>query len=85
MRLGLTYALNDLYDVALKETSEGIRLFWQIKEDRKAQGGRKTCDKTPPHLQAAEQIRKKYLNYFKGVPVTVSNILSSWRNKVRES
>ena len=27
--------VNDLYDVALKETAEGVRLFWQIKEDRK--------------------------------------------------
>jgi transposase len=28
--------VNDLYDVALRETAEGVRLFWQIKEDRKA-------------------------------------------------
>ena len=27
--------VNDLYDVALKDTAEGIRLFWEIKEDRK--------------------------------------------------
>src|SRR5438874_1505795 len=27
--------VNDLYDVQLKETAEGVRLFWQIKEDRK--------------------------------------------------
>jgi transposase len=27
--------VNDLYDVALKDTTEGVRLFWQIKEDRK--------------------------------------------------
>jgi transposase len=27
--------VNDLYDVALKDTPEGARLFWQIKEDRK--------------------------------------------------
>jgi hypothetical protein len=27
--------VNDLYDVALKETAEGVRLFWEIKEDRK--------------------------------------------------
>jgi hypothetical protein len=25
--------VNDLYDVALKDTAEGVRLFWQIKED----------------------------------------------------
>src|SRR6201998_1664653 len=27
--------VNDLYDVALRETAEGVRLFWQIKEDRR--------------------------------------------------
>jgi transposase len=27
--------VNDLYDVGLKDTVEGVRLFWQIKEDRK--------------------------------------------------
>ena len=27
--------VNDLYDVALKDTTEGVRLFWQIKEERK--------------------------------------------------
>jgi transposase len=27
--------VNDLYDLALKDTPEGVRLFWQIKEDRK--------------------------------------------------
>ena len=27
--------VNDLYDVALRDTAEGVRLFWQIKEDRK--------------------------------------------------
>src|ERR1700677_695493 len=27
--------VNDLYDLALKDTAEGVRLFWQIKEDRK--------------------------------------------------
>jgi transposase len=27
--------VNDLYDVALRDTPEGVRLFWQIKEDRK--------------------------------------------------
>lgn len=28
-------SVNDLYDVALRETNEGVRLFWQIHEDRK--------------------------------------------------
>ena len=27
--------VNDLYEVGLKDTVEGVRLFWQIKEDRK--------------------------------------------------
>ena len=27
--------VNDLYDVALRETVEGVRLFWPMKEDRK--------------------------------------------------
>src|SRR6202795_4770355 len=27
--------VNDLYDVELRDTAEGVRLFWQIKENRK--------------------------------------------------
>src|SRR6202790_1231384 len=27
--------VNDLYDLALRDTAEGVRLFWRIKEDRK--------------------------------------------------
>jgi transposase len=27
--------VNDLYDLALRNTAEGVRLFWQIKEDRR--------------------------------------------------
>src|ERR1700680_4817112 len=27
--------VNDLYDVALQDTAEGVRLFWEMKEDRK--------------------------------------------------
>jgi transposase len=27
--------VNDLYDVALRDTSDGVRLFWQMKEDRR--------------------------------------------------
>ncbi len=27
--------MNDLYDLALRDTAEGIRLFWQMKEDRR--------------------------------------------------
>src|SRR5437899_4365435 len=28
-------SVNDLYDVSLRDTAEGVRLFWEIKEDRK--------------------------------------------------
>jgi transposase len=28
--------VNDLYDLALRETAEGVHLFWEIKEDRKS-------------------------------------------------
>jgi hypothetical protein len=28
-------SVNDLYEVALRDTDEGVRLFWQLKEDRK--------------------------------------------------
>jgi transposase len=31
--------VNDLYDIALRDTSDGIRLFWEIKEDRKVWRG----------------------------------------------
>src|SRR6202051_1005930 len=27
--------VNDLYDLALRDDGEGVRLFWQMKEDRK--------------------------------------------------
>ena len=27
-------SVHDLYDVSLRETEEGVRLFWQIREDR---------------------------------------------------
>ena len=27
--------VNDLYDLALRDTAEGVRLFWQMKEDRR--------------------------------------------------
>lgn len=42
-RLGRIQAIysqvNDLYEVALRDTPEGVRLFWEIKEDRKAWRG----------------------------------------------
>ena len=27
--------VNDLYNLALRDTAEGVRLFWQMKEDRR--------------------------------------------------
>src|ERR1039457_367755 len=29
-------SVNDLYEVSLRDTAEGVRLFWQMKEDRKS-------------------------------------------------
>src|ERR1700683_530946 len=34
--------VNDVYDLALRDTAEGVRLFWQIKEDRKNWRDRKS-------------------------------------------
>ena len=31
--------VNDLYEVALRDTPEGVRLHWAIKEDRKVWRG----------------------------------------------
>jgi signal transduction protein with GAF and PtsI domain len=31
--------VNDLYQIALRDTRDGVRLFWEIKEDRKAWRG----------------------------------------------
>ena len=31
--------VNDLYEVALRDTPEGVRLFWKVKEDRKVWRG----------------------------------------------
>jgi hypothetical protein len=28
-------SVNDRYEVGLRDTAEGVRLFWEIKEDRK--------------------------------------------------
>jgi hypothetical protein len=29
------WQVNDLYDVALRETADGVRLFWQMREERR--------------------------------------------------
>jgi transposase len=56
--------VNDLYDVALRETAEGVRLFWQIREDRKNwRESREGAYLLRTNLQAetAEQLWSKYM------------------------
>ena len=56
--------VNDLYDVALKDTAEGVRLFWQIKEDRKNwRESREGAYLLRTNLQAetAEELWSKYM------------------------
>ncbi len=56
--------VNDLYDVALKDTAEGVRLFWQIKEDRKSwRESREGAYLLRTNLQAetAEELCSKYM------------------------
>lgn len=56
--------VNDLYDVALKDTPEGVRLFWQIKEDRKNwRESREGVYLLRTNLQAetAEELWAKYM------------------------
>ena len=56
--------VNDLYAVDLRETAEGVRLFWQIKEDRQA--WRESREgayllRTNLEAQTAEQLWSKYM------------------------
>ena len=56
--------VNDLYDVALKDTAEGVRLFWQIKEDRR--NWRESREgayllRTNLKAETAEQLWSKYM------------------------
>jgi transposase len=56
--------VNDLYDVALKDTAEGVRLSWQIKEDRKNwRESREGAYLLRTNLQAAtaEELWSKYM------------------------
>ena len=56
--------VNDLYDVGLKHTAEGVRLFWQIKEDRKSwRESREGAYLLRTNLPAetAEQLWSKYM------------------------
>jgi len=56
--------VNDLYDVALRETAEGVRLLWNIKEDRKSwRESREGAYLLRTNLQAqtAEELWSKYM------------------------
>jgi transposase len=56
--------VNDLYDVALRETAEGVRLFWEIKEDRKSwRESREGAYLLRTNLKAetAEELWSKYM------------------------
>jgi transposase len=56
--------VNDLYDVALRDTPRGVRLFWEIKEDRKAwRGLREGAYMLRTNLQAgtAEELWSRYM------------------------
>lgn len=56
--------VNDLYDVSLRDTVEGVRLFWQIKEDRKNwRESREGAYLLRTNLQAetAEELWAKYM------------------------
>jgi transposase len=56
--------VNDLYDLALRDTGEGVRLFWQIKEERKHwRESREGAYLLRTNLQAetAEELWSKYM------------------------
>jgi hypothetical protein len=56
--------VNDLYDVALRDTAEGVRLFWQMKQDRKTwRDAREGAYLLRTNLQAetAEELWSKYM------------------------
>src|SRR6267378_517014 len=56
--------VNDLYDVALRDTAEGVRLFWQMKEDRKNwRASREGAYLLRTNLKAetAEELWSKYM------------------------
>ena len=57
-------SVNDLYDVALRDTAEGVRLFWQMKADRKSwRESREGAYLLRTNLQAetAEELWSKYM------------------------
>jgi transposase len=56
--------VNDLYDLELRDTADGVRLFWQIKEDRK--NWRESREgayllRTNLKAETAEQLWSKYM------------------------
>jgi transposase len=56
--------VNDVYDVALRDTPKGVRLFWAIKEDRKAwRGLREGAYMLRTNLQAgtADELWSRYM------------------------
>ena len=56
--------VNDLYDLELRDTKEGVRLFWNIKEDRKSwRESREGAYLLRTNLQAqtAEELWSKYM------------------------
>src|SRR6266700_4289143 len=56
--------VNDLYDLALRDTAEGVRLSWQMKEDRKNwRESREGAYLLRTNLQAdtAEELWSKYM------------------------
>lgn len=56
--------VNDLYDVALRETAEGIRLVWEIKEERKLwRGLREGAYMLRTNIEAgtAEELWSRYM------------------------
>jgi transposase len=56
--------VNDLYDMALRDTAQGVRLFWEIKEDRKHwRESREGAYLLRTNLQAetAEELWSKYM------------------------
>src|SRR5436190_1236668 len=57
-------SVNDLYDVSLRDTAEGVRLFWEMKEDRKKwRESREGAYLLRTNLQAetAEELWSKYM------------------------
>jgi hypothetical protein len=56
--------VNDLYEVAVHDTPEGIRLFWEIKEDRKVWRGLREGAymlRTNVEADTAEELWSRYM------------------------